>query len=136
MSTSVPSRYLVQISDYAKRHYVKKFEKRYAKKQWEVTLRSIFAELTRIDENIQFKKAETIHDDGNRRIIKYYFRVAQTTDSAKGSGNRIIALVDRDKLIVTILLIYSKNDITKPNETAKWQTEIKDNFPALRDLVK
>lgn len=136
MSTNDPSRYLVQISDYAKRHYAKKFEKRYAKKQWDVTLRSVFAELARINENIQYKKAETMHDDGNRRVVKYYFRVAQTKDSAKGSGNRVIVLVDDKKMIVTILLIYSKNEITTPNETAKWQKEVKDNFPALRDLVK
>ena len=136
MSISDPSRYLVQVSDYAKRHYIKKFEKRYAKMQWDVTLRSIFAELARIDENLKFKKADTIHHDGSRRIIKYSFRVAQTKDSAKGSGNRVVALVDSDKKIVTILLIYSKNEITIPNETAKWQSEIKNNFPVLRDLVK
>lgn len=136
MSTNDPSRYLVQVSDYAKRHYAKKFEKRYANKQWEVTFRSLFVELARIDENLRFKKAETIHDDGSRRIVKYYFRVAQTKDSAKGSGNRVIAYVDTDKQIVTILLIYSKHEISPPNETAKWQKEVKDNFPALRDLVK
>ena len=136
MSTDDPSRYLVQISDYAKRHYAKKFEKRYAKKQWEVTLRSIFVELARIEENLKFKKAETIHSGNSRRIIKYYFRVAQTKDSARSSGNRVVAYVDGDRQIVTILLIYSKHEISPPNETAKWQKEVKDNFPALRDLVK
>ncbi len=136
MSTNDPSRYLVQISDYAKRHYAKKFEKRYAKKQWDVTLRSVFAELARINENIQYKKAETIHSGDDRRIVKYYFRVAQTKDSAKGSGNRVIALIDSKKMVATILLIYSKNEIAPPNETAKWQAEVKGNFPALRDLVK
>lgn len=136
MSTNDPTRYLVQISDYAKRHYAKKFEKRYTKKQWGVTLRSVFAELARINENIQYKKAKTIHDDGSQRIVKYYFRVAQTKDSAKGSGNRVIALIDDKKMVATILLIYSKNEITVPNETVKWQTEVKGNFPALRDLVK
>ena len=137
MSTNDPSRYLVQISDYAKRHYAKKFEKRYAKKQWDVTLRSVFVELARINENIQYKKAKTIHDDGSdRRVVKYYFRVAQTKDSARGSGNRAIALIDDKKMVATILLIYSKKEISPPNETAKWQKEVKDNFPALRDIVK
>lgn len=136
MSTNDPVRYLVQLSEYSKRHYAKWFEKQYAKKPWEVTLRSIFAELARVEENILYKKAETIHSDGKRHIVKYYFRVAKTKDSAKGSGNRVIALVDNEKSMVTILLIYSKNQITTPNETAKWQTEVKENFPALRDLVK
>ena len=136
MSTNDPPRYLVQISDYAKRHYAKKFEKRYTKKQWEVTLRSVFVELARIEENLNLKKAEIIHSGENRRIIKYYFRVAQTKDSAKGSGNRVIAHVDSLEQIVTVLLIYSKHEISSPNETTKWQSEIKNNFHELRDLVK
>lgn len=136
MSTNDPQRYLVQFSDYAKRHYVKAFEKRYASKQWEFTKLSICAELARINENIQYKKAKTIHSNGGQRIIKYRFRVAQTKDSASSSKNRVIALVDDEKLVVTILLIYSKHEISAPNEIAKWQTKIKDNFPGLRDLVK
>lgn len=133
MSTS--DQYLVQLSDYAKRHYVKAFEKRYAKKQWDVTVRSVYADLARIKEYLKYDKAETIHDDGSRKIVKLYFRVAQTKDSAKGSGNRAIVLVEENTKMVTILLVYSKNEITTPNETSKWQTEIKDNFPNLRSLV-
>jgi len=125
----------VQLSDYAKRHYVKAFEKRYAKKQWDVTVRSVYADLARIKEYLKYDKAETIHDDGSRKIVKLYFRVAQTKDSAKGSGNRAIVLVEENTKMVTILLVYSKNEITTPNETSKWQTEIKDNFPNLRSLV-
>ncbi len=136
MSTSDPLRYLVQLSEYAKRHYAKTFAKRYAKKQWEVTLRSVFAELARVNENVQYNKAETIHSRDGQRIVKYYFRVALTKESAKGSGNRVIALVDDEKEIVTILLIYSKNEISSPNETVKWQKEVKENFPSLRGLVK
>lgn len=136
MSTNDPQRYLVQLSEYSRRHYVKAFEKRYSKKQWEVTLRSIFAEFARINENIRYKKAETIHSGESQRIVKYYFRVAQTKDSAKGSGNRVIALVDDSTKVVTVLLLYSKNEISPPNETAKWQKEVKENFPGLRSLVK
>ena len=133
MSTS--DQYLVQLSDYAKRHYVKAFEKRYAKKQWDITLRSIHADLARIKEYLKYDKAETIHDDGSRKIVKLYFRVAQTKDSAKGSGNRAIVVVEEATKVVTILLIYSKNEITSPNETAEWQTEVKNNFPSVRDLI-
>lgn len=126
MSTS--DQYLVQLSDYAKRHYVKAFEKRYAKKQWDITLRSIYANLTRIEEYLKYDKAETIHDAGKRLIIKLYFRVAQTKDSAKASGNRAIVLIEQDTKVATILLVYSKNEIAPPNETAKWQSVAKDNF--------
>lgn len=126
MSTS--DQYLVQLSDYAKRHYVKAFEKRYAKKQWDITLRSIYADLARIEEYLKYDKAETIHDTGTQKIIKLYFRVAQTKDSAKGSGNRAIVLVEKDTKVATILLVYSKNEIAPPNETAKWQSAIRDNF--------
>lgn len=136
MSTNDHERYLVQLSDYAKRHYVKKFEKRYAKKQWAVTLRSIYADLERINENIRYKKAKVIHTNDSRRIVKLDFRVAQTKDSAHGSGNRVIALIDDNSSVATILLVYSKNEIGMPNETVKWQTEIKANFVSLRDIIK
>ena len=126
MSTS--DQYLVQLSDYAKRHYVKAFEKRYARKQWDTTLRSIYADLARVEEYLKYDKAETIHDAGTRLIVKLYFRVAQTKDSAKASGNRAIVLVEKDTKVATILLVYSKNEIAAPNETAKWQSVIKDNF--------
>jgi hypothetical protein len=125
----------VQLSEHAKRHYVKAFEKRYTKKQWDITLRSIYADLARIEEYLKYDKAETIHDDGVRKIIKLYFRVAQTKDSAKGSGNRAIVLIEEGAKVATILLIYSKNEIAAPNETAKWQSEVKDNFLDLRSLV-
>lgn len=126
MSTS--DQYLVQLSDYAKRYYVKAFEKRYAEKQWDTTLRSIYADLARIEEYLKYDKAETIHVAGTRLIVKLYFRVAQTKDSAKASGNRAIVLVEKDTKVATILLVYSKNEIAPPNETTKWQSVIKDNF--------
>ena len=136
MSTSDPVRYLVQISHYAKRHYIKKFEKKYPGKQWDTTLKSLLVEMARIEENLLHRKgANQIHTDGARAIIKYEFRVANTKESSKSSGNRIIALVDRQKVIVTILLVYSKNEISAPGETAKWEKEIKDNFPSLTGLI-
>lgn len=132
MSTS--DQYLVQLSDYAKRHYVKAFEKRYAKKQWDTTLRSLYADLARIEEYLKYDKAETIHDAGTRLIIKLYFRVAQTKDSAKASGNRAIVLVEKDTKVATVLLVYSKNEISAPNETAQWRSIIKGNFKEIAQI--
>lgn len=133
MSTS--DQYLVQLSDYARRHYVRAFEKRYAKKQWDITLQSLYADLSRFSKFIKYDKAEIIHTGQTRKIVKVYFRVAQTQDSAKSSGNRAIVLVEEQTRVVTILLIYSKNEISAPNETVQWQSRIKENFPKLRELV-
>lgn len=135
MSINDHERYLVQLSDYAKRHYVKSFEKRYKGKQWSVTFQSIYRDLERVNENIRYKKVKTIHDDGVRRIVKLDFRVAQTKESAHGSGNRVIAFVDNKSITVTILLVYSKNDIKGGNETVWWQNEVKSQYIDLRDLI-
>lgn len=131
MSTNAS--YQVQLSSFAESHYVKLFVKRYRGVQWEYTLRSIFSDLERLDEFIKTDKAEIIHSVGNHLIIKQYFRIVQTKDSAKASGNRIVAYVDKEKKIITILLVYSKNEICPPNETTKWREVIKANH---KDIAK
>ena len=40
--------FTVEFCDYAKRHYLKRFEKEYKGKQWIVTVESIFQDLARI----------------------------------------------------------------------------------------
>jgi hypothetical protein len=42
------SNYSVQIEDFAQRHFIKSFEKKY-KGHWDITLQAIFAALERID---------------------------------------------------------------------------------------
>lgn len=130
---STDDRYLVELTDFAATHYIKNFSKKYKGVQWNITLKSIYEDLARIEEFIKLSKIETIHVSGNKKIVKQYFRVAQTKDSAKASGNRLIAFVDDDIKLVRILLVYSKNEISAPNETAKWQTVIRDNF---RDIAQ
>lgn len=134
MSTS--DSYQVQLSSFAETHYVKAFAKRYKGKQWDFTLSSIYLELARIEEFLKTDKAETIHVAGNQLIIKQYFRIVQTKDSAKASGYRLIAHVDKDKKIVNILLVYSKNEICAPNETSKWREVVKDNHKDVAEIFQ
>jgi hypothetical protein len=129
------SNYSVQIEKFALRHFIKSFEKKY-KAHWDVTLRAIIAELERIDMLINTSRAETICSDEGIKIIKTEFRVVSTKESAKTSGNRCIVAWNEDKKSVSILLVYSKTDITSHNETAEWQRLIKDNYPEYRHLLK
>ena len=124
-------RYLVQFDPYTKRHYIKNIAKRYSNKQWRATQKAIEFVLGHIEQHILTDKAETIHASDAGRIIKLYFRVAGAKDSAKGSGNRAIVFLDDKLCVARVLLIYSKEEIYEPNETAKWQKIIDDQFPEI-----
>ena len=117
----------VNIKEFAERHYIKTFEKKY-KKFWEVTLRAIVAELERIDTLLQTDRAETICDVDGVRIVKTKFKVAGTKESAKTSGNRCIVTWIPDKQLVHVLLIYAKTDLGGGNETARWAGLVRGNY--------
>jgi len=119
--------YQVQVTSFAETHYLKAFAKRYKGSQWDFTLRSILLDLSKIDEFIKTDKIETIHVSGQNLIVKQYFRIALTKDSAKASGYRLIAHVDKLSRSIDILLMYSKNEICAPHETTKWRELIKAN---------
>ena len=109
--------FTVQFSDYAKRHYLKRFEKDYKGKQWDVTVESVFQELARIktsDSDLQKTQQvdERWHNNGYW-IFKYDFRVAQTKNSTKSSGNRCVAFLDNAANKIMILIIYGKDDLPK-----------------------
>jgi hypothetical protein len=119
--------FLVQIEEFAERHFIKSFEKKY-KKFWDVTLRAIVAELQRIDALLLTDRAETICDVEEVKIIKTKFKVAGTKESAKTSGNRCIVAWIPSKQLVRVLLVYTKTDLGGGNETAKWKGLVKDNY--------
>ena len=48
--------------------------------------------------------------------------------SAKSSGNRLILYIDYKLRTVSILLLYGKNRIGSPNETAKWRAVIEKQY--------
>jgi len=109
--------FTVKFSDYAKNHYLKRFEKDYRGKQWDITVESIFQDLARIKTSVSdLQRTQQVdelwHKDGYW-IFKYDFRVAQTRESTKSSGNRCIAFLDNTANKVEILFIFSKGDLPK-----------------------
>lgn len=126
--------YSVTIEDFAERHYIKNFQKKY-KGAWEVTLRSIVAELERIDMLLETDRAEMITHVGEIKIVKTSFRVAKTKESAKTSGNRCIVIVDEKASRVSVLLVYTKTDLPSTNETAEWKKLVLGNYPEMRKYL-
>lgn len=126
--------YSVQIEDFAERHFIKSFKKKY-NNHWDVTLRAIVFELERIDNLLLTTKADTIVDREDVKIIKTEFKIAGSKESAKTSGNRcIVAWKEKDRC-VSVLLVYGKTDLSSGNkETDEWKRMIRDNYPEYRDL--
>ena len=107
----------VKFDPYAKNHYLKRFEKDYSGKQWEITVESIEQDMSRIktsDSDLQKKQQvdELWHKD-SYWMFKYDFRVAQTKESTKSSGNRCIAFLNNKLEKIDILIIYGKVDLPK-----------------------
>jgi len=133
--------YQVIIEDFAKRHFIDSFRKKYKGKQWEITERAICQILARY-ENLApnhkstDSKLDIICPCNGYMIVKLDFCVAGDNRSAKSSGNRVVAGVDCQNKVVKILLVYSKNDISPPNETAKWKNMVTDYYPEFKDLKK
>ena len=123
---SINTKYKVIISEYAERHFIKSFSKKY-KNTRDKTMNAINEMLSRIDLFIKTSKAERIHKSDNCYIAKCEFKIAWSNESPKTSWNRIIVYVDEDKKEVQILLLYTKTDIQWWNETVWWQKQIKEN---------
>jgi len=128
-----PFNYSVQFEPYTERHYVKNFQKEYLDK-WLATERIIIMVCERIDKMLQYNRADLISTSGCYKLVKLDFAVEGTHMSPKASGNRCILFVDEDIRVVKILLVYSKNDISSPNETQKWKAIIKREFSEIASL--
>lgn len=131
--------YAVFIEEFAQKHYIKSFAKKHKGKQWAVTLSAISSMLARYDNlapNHQpiDSKIDVICPYGQYMIIKLDFAIAGTQVSPKSSGNRVVAAVDTGKKVIKILLVYSKNDIGPPNETARWKKLVAQNYEEFRGL--
>ena len=129
------SNYSVRIEGFAEKHFIKSFEKKY-KKHWDITLRAIIFELERIDNLLLTDRAETIIDADVVKIIKTKFRIVNSKESAKTSGNRcIIAWHKKDKF-VAVLLVYGKTDLSSSNkETDEWKKIIKNHYPIYKNML-
>ena len=109
--------FVVKYHSYTEKHYLKRFKRDYADKQWRVTVDSINIDLSRIktsESNLQLtQRVDELWQKDNCWIFKYDFRIAQTKESAKSSGNRCIVFLDNDISLVEILIIYGKGDLPK-----------------------
>jgi hypothetical protein len=119
--------YRVEFEPFAERHYVKKFRSEY-KGKWLLTERSIEAVCERIDNMLLYSRADLIAVSGCYKLVKLDFAVEGTRVSPKASGNRCVLLVDENMRAVKVLLVYSKNEISPPNETHKWKQVIKGAY--------
>ena len=135
------SLFIVKYSDYAKRHYLKRFEKDYKGKQWEITQDSIFQDLARIKtSNSDLQKSGQVDELWHKDeywVFKYDFRVALTKESTKSSGNRCVVFLDNKTNRITILIIYGKNDLPKNiKEQVFIEQTLNKEFKELISLVR
>ena len=128
--------YDVTFEDFTERHYIKKFKKQY-KDKWRLTELAITAVCQRIDNMLRYNRADLISEVEEYQLVKLDFAIEGTQMSPKKSGNRCILFVDNGaSRKVRILLVYSKNEISEPNETQKWKAIIKSEFEEIADIFK
>ena len=135
------SLFTVLFSDYAKLHYLKRFEKDYRGRQWDITVESIFQDMSRIktsDSDLQkTQQVDELWQKDNCWIFKYDFRVAQTKDSTKSSGNRCVAFLDNAANKITILIIFGKGDLPKNvGEQAFIEKTLREEFRDFLSLAR
>ena len=131
----VQSNYSVEFDDFTERHYIKKFRKAY-KDKWPLTELAINDTCERIDNMLLYSRADCIATIKEYQLVKLDFAVEGTQTSPKASGNRCILLVDNNVKHVRVLLVYSKNEISEPNETQKWKDVIKSNYIDVAKIFK
>lgn len=128
----------VSFSNYSKRHYLKDFQKKYKGKQWDFTEKSIVQDLRRLKmENNLTQLTEQIDElkyNDNEYLAKYDFKIAQTNESTKSSGNRCVLHIDNKRNAIEILIIYNKTHLPKnKKETSFIMDEIETNFSGINN---
>ena len=126
-------KYRVEFDDFTERHFGKKFEKKY-KNQWTETRKDIARFCERIEKTINTNRMRLISSNGRYRLVKMYFTVLGTKLSPKAAGNRCILVVDDEKRLVRMLLVYAKGDLRGAGETTRWKMIIKEQFPDIGEL--
>ncbi|MFW0862479.1 MAG: hypothetical protein ACKKL6_02730 [Candidatus Komeilibacteria bacterium] len=119
--------YSVKIDEFAERHYIKKFQKKY-KNYWDITWRGVIEQFKRLEELLKTDIVDSIVTEGDVSICKSEFRVAGTKVSKKNSGNRCILAVNNKTEEIIVLLVYHKNYIKGGNETIAWKKIIRENY--------
>ena len=130
---SSDSQYIVEVTSEAQKRYIKKLEKRH-KNYWSVTFKALKEAIKRVESLLQTDKAEILKAVDGHRIVKVYFTIAGSKQSAKASGHRCIVHLDARTRIASILLVYSKKELSSPNETNKIRSQIKALYPQIVTL--
>lgn len=120
---------------FTERHFIRSFSKKY-RNAWERTQSGLELEFTYIDRLFASNIAETISvsSDNDLKICKTEFKIVGTDQSRHASGNRCIIAVCESTNSVHVLLVYCKSDLGH-NETAKWKSLVKDNYPQYTGLI-
>ncbi len=125
---SINGGYQVAFEDFAEKHYIKDYEKRY-KGAWLTTRRAIFDQLRNIDmlRDSGRLRNPPIHmsEDRKKWVLKHEFAIAGLHESPHGSGRRLIAIVDETVRTVRVVLVYDKGHVQGGNETVWWEKMIK-----------
>lgn len=132
--------FAVAYAPYAIRHFLKRFQKDYKGRQWQVTEEGVFEDLSRItytDHDLQQTgQIDELKHLGHYWLAKYDFKIAGTKESTKGSGNRCVLFFDNAKKTLEILLIFNKTDLPKNcHETQYIYQIVKQEFPKLWELL-
>ncbi|MBI5412628.1 hypothetical protein HZA43_05715 [Candidatus Peregrinibacteria bacterium] len=125
----------VEFTHYSEKNFCKDFLRKYGKKKWIETRKTIIDALNRsfllqntkrID-NLRFFQEDEIG------IFKLDFSVAGTNFSPKASGNRAIFYLCNNTGKINILLVYAKDHCDKKCSETQWIFKhIKTNFPEYR----
>ena len=131
----------IDFSDFAKRHFLNKFERKYRGKQWEITLDSIIQDLSRLRTSSSGLQRSTqideLYGNGHCWIFKYDFRIAGQRESAKAAGNRVVGFLDADAGRIEVLFVYNKNDLPKNcKETAFIMKILDSKFSDFLEVAK
>lgn len=129
------------MTEYANKHFLKKFVKDYKGKQWEYTEESIKQDLSRLGlSNNTTQKSSQIDElmyKDNNWLAKYDFRIAGSKLSSNESGNRCIIYINGNKMTIDILLIYNKNDLPKNKQETKYIYDvIKTEYPDIKKIFE
>lgn len=110
----------VVFSDFAQRHFIKRFARSYKGKQWLVTEQSIFNSLRRVHALTSGQQVDELKNGDDCLLFKYDFAVAKTNVSAKASGNRCVVFLDIKSGLQTVLLVYGKTDLPKNQQETQF----------------
>jgi hypothetical protein len=124
--------YSIVVWKYAENHYISNFSKCYGKAR-DITWDAIQQELYRLDKFLMTTKAEIISSCPEWDLIKCDFAIAWTRLSPHASWYRYIVFRQKKTAIVTILLVYGKNDVGKWQSETVWRKQIvKNNYEMVK----